>query len=202
MFLLLYMYFFFNILYIFLIFFFPIFICDSCQWITCMVAQHPWDSTKDSKSFIHGNLKFFILLVFFFGLIKNIYNCSTLIVDMMKRENLFASQGGPIILSQVSKLYLVFIVFVKVIFKIYIYKNICMKFLFIYFEIFILLWLSRVIITIIINLLFANLLLLLLLLFFCKLVIVVVECLIDWKWVWEYYGPVWRGWKGIRELVC
>lgn len=42
---------------------------------------------------------------------------TTLIVDMMKHENLFASQGGPIILSQVSKLYLVFIVFVKVIFK-------------------------------------------------------------------------------------
>ena len=43
-------------------------------------------------------------------------NFTTLIVDMMKRENLFASQGGPIILSQVSKLYLVFIDFVKVIF--------------------------------------------------------------------------------------
>ena len=41
-------------------------------------------------------------------------NFTTLIVDMMKRENLFASQGGPIILSQVSKLYLVFIVFDKV----------------------------------------------------------------------------------------
>ena len=133
---------------------------------------------------------FLYLLVFFFGLIKNIYNCSTLIVDMMKRENLFASQGGPIILSQVSKLYLVFIVFVKVIFKKYIYKNICMKFLFIYFEIFILLWLSRVIITITINIII------------CKLIIVVVECLKDWKWVWEYYGPIWRGWKGMRELVC
>ena len=41
---------------------------------------------------------------------------TTLIVNMMKRENLFASQGGPIILSQVSELYLVFIVFVKVFF--------------------------------------------------------------------------------------
>ena len=127
---------------------------------------------------------------------------TTLIVNMMKRENLFASQGGPIILSQVSELYLVFIVFVKIFFFLIKNKYICMKFQFIYFEIFILLWLSRVIIPIIINLLFANLLLLLLLLFFCKLVIVVVECLIDWKWVWEYYGPVWRGWKGIRELVC
>ena len=41
---------------------------------------------------------------------------TTLIVNMMKRENLFASQGGPIILSQVSELYLVFMVFVKVFF--------------------------------------------------------------------------------------
>lgn len=31
---------------------------------------------------------------------------TTLIVDMMKEENLFASQGGPIILAQVGILFL------------------------------------------------------------------------------------------------
>ena len=178
-------FFFFYILYIFLIFF-PNFICDSCQWL----HNIPGIQLRTASPLYMVIWNFLYLLVFFFGLIKNIYNCSTLIVDMMKRENLFASQGGPIILSQVSKLYSVFIVFVKVIFKKYIYKNICMKFLFIYFEIFILLWLSRVIITITINIIIG------------KLIIVVVEYLKDWKWVWEYYGPIWRGWKGMRELVC
>jgi len=30
-------------------------------------------------------------------------NFTTMIVDMVKKENLFASQGGPIILAQVNR---------------------------------------------------------------------------------------------------
>ena len=66
LFLLLYMCIFISCIYFW--FFFSIFICDSCQWITCMVAQHPWDLTKDSKSFIYGNLKLFIFISFLFWL--------------------------------------------------------------------------------------------------------------------------------------
>ena len=33
-------------------------------------------------------------------------NFTTLIVDMVKRENLFASQGGPVILAQVHYKYI------------------------------------------------------------------------------------------------
>jgi hypothetical protein len=33
-------------------------------------------------------------------------NFTTLIVDMVKRENLFASQGGPVILAQVYYKYI------------------------------------------------------------------------------------------------
>jgi hypothetical protein len=39
-------------------------------------------------------------------------NFTTMIVDTMKQENLFASQGGPIIVAQVCEFLLAFIVYV------------------------------------------------------------------------------------------
>lgn len=46
----------------------------------------------------------FVFVVFSFSTEQNeMKNFTTLIVDMVKKEKLFASQGGPIILAQVCK---------------------------------------------------------------------------------------------------
>lgn len=42
--------------------------------------------------------------VYILTLQNEMQNFTTLIVDMMKQEKLFASQGGPIILAQVGQI--------------------------------------------------------------------------------------------------